>query len=116
MLEIVPDLLEGMKDNASESAPDILAAFSQVLMDIFSEFLDAELPEYIRLLTLMVGAFSKEMSREVPPGQLGNLPETSQQMSEVRPEFPLHLKCKVKGRDCDLVTVKSTDALPPKIK
>jgi hypothetical protein len=52
MLEIVPDLLEQMKDTASESAPDILAASSQVLMDIFSEFLDAEPPEYIRFLTL----------------------------------------------------------------
>jgi hypothetical protein len=52
MLEIVSDLLEEMKDETSESAPDILSASSQVLVDIFSEFAETDLPTYIRPLTL----------------------------------------------------------------
>lgn len=52
MLEIVPDLREEVKDDSSESAPDILAKSSQVLLEIFSEFSEEELPAYIRALTL----------------------------------------------------------------
>ena len=52
MLVIVSDLLEDIKDDFSESAPDILAASSQVLLDIFSEYMESELPSYIRPLTL----------------------------------------------------------------
>ena len=52
MLVIVSDLLEDIKDDLSESAPDILAASSQVLLDIFSEYVESELPSYIRPLTL----------------------------------------------------------------
>lgn len=52
MLEIVSELLEAMKDENSESAPDILAASSRVLMDIFSECLSEELPSYMRPLSL----------------------------------------------------------------
>ena len=52
MLGIVSDLLENLKDDHAESAPDILAASSQVLLDIFSECAEQELPSYIRPLTL----------------------------------------------------------------
>lgn len=52
MLSIVYDLLEELKDDDSESAPDILAASSQVLIDIFEEYGGRELPTYIRTLTL----------------------------------------------------------------
>lgn len=52
MLEIVSDLLEALKDDGSENAPDILAASSQVLLDIFTEYAGTELPDYIRTLTL----------------------------------------------------------------
>lgn len=52
MLPIVSDLLEELKDDNSESAPDILARSSQVLMDIFSAYCEGELPDYIRLLSL----------------------------------------------------------------
>ncbi len=52
MLDIVNNLLEEMKDDDSESAPDILAASSNVLVSIFSEFTSEALPEYIRPLTL----------------------------------------------------------------
>ena len=52
MLAIVADLLEELKDDTAESAPDILAASSQVLLEIFSECTEEKLPHYIRPLTL----------------------------------------------------------------
>lgn len=52
MLEIVPELLELMKNDEQDSAPDILKASSQILMDIFKEYGPAELPKYIRTLSL----------------------------------------------------------------
>ena len=50
MLEIIPDLIDQIKDEDTE-APDILMYSSQVIVDIISEFC-AEPPEYIRPLTL----------------------------------------------------------------
>ena len=41
-----------MKNDEQDSAPDILKASSQILMDIFKEYGPAELPEYIRALSL----------------------------------------------------------------
>lgn len=52
MLPIVNDLLEDLKDDDSESAPDILAKSSQVLFDIFTEYCEREVPDYVRLLSL----------------------------------------------------------------
>jgi hypothetical protein len=52
MLEIVPDLLEEMKSDESESAPDILKASSNVIVSIFNEFTEGEVPKYIRHLDL----------------------------------------------------------------
>lgn len=52
MLNIVSDLLEDMKAEDAESTPDILAASSQVLMNIFKEYEGEKLPSYIRVLTL----------------------------------------------------------------
>lgn len=70
MLEVVSDLLEEMKDDASESAPDILAASSQVLLGIFSTCTENELPSYMRPLTLedyfsekVTGRYARETIR-----------------------------------------------------
>lgn len=52
MLDLVPELLEQMKDDEQDSAPDILKTSSQVLMEIFEEYGPEELPEYIRTLSL----------------------------------------------------------------
>ncbi len=51
MLDIVPELLEEIKSDVSESAPDILAYSSNVIIDILSEYVD-QLPNYVRKLTL----------------------------------------------------------------
>lgn len=52
MLEIVSDLTERLKDDEEESAPDILAESSHVLLEIFNEYSDDNVPNYIRPLTL----------------------------------------------------------------
>ena len=70
MLEVVSDLLEEMKDDSSESAPDILAASSQVLLGIFSACTENDLPSYMRPLTLedyfsekVTGRYARETIR-----------------------------------------------------
>lgn len=50
MFQKVPDLIEEMKSDDTESAPDILAASSEIIVDIIKEF--SSLPEYIRPLSL----------------------------------------------------------------
>ena len=52
MLGIVSELLEEMKSDESESAPDILAESSRVLEEIFRDYAEAPWPNYIRQLTL----------------------------------------------------------------
>lgn len=52
MLGIVSELLEEMKSDESESAPDILAESSRVLEEIFREYAEAPWPNYIHQLTL----------------------------------------------------------------
>ena len=52
MLSIIPDLLEMLKEDDSEGAPDILEASSKIIYDILLEHASCELPSYIRLLTL----------------------------------------------------------------
>ena len=52
MMDAVPELLEIMKSDESESAPDILAISSQIIVEIMREHSGSELPEYIRELSL----------------------------------------------------------------
>ncbi len=51
MLDIVPNLLDEIKSDESESAPDILAYSSAIITDILTEYA-GELPPYARTLTL----------------------------------------------------------------
>ena len=51
MIEIVQNLLEELKDEDAESAPDILKYSSKVIVDILNEYSDV-IPEYIRELSL----------------------------------------------------------------
>ena len=52
MIERIPDLLELMKDDESESAPDILQVSSLIIVEIMRDSLDCSLPSYIRQLSL----------------------------------------------------------------
>ena len=51
MLDIVPELIDQLKDDESENAPDILKVSSEVIVAIISEYVDDK-PEYIRELSL----------------------------------------------------------------
>ena len=82
MFDIVPDLLEELKDDNSESAPDILAASSEVLMGIFSDFADQELPFYIRSLTLD-DYFSEKVTGSYVIKAIRNAWETSRSSFEI---------------------------------
>lgn len=52
MLEIVAELLEKMKSDDSECAPDILAESSRVLVELIQMYSETPCPSYIRPLTL----------------------------------------------------------------
>ena len=82
MLGIVSDLLEGLKDDQSESAPDILAASSQVLLDIFSEYAEQELPFYIRPLNLE-DYFSEKVTGSYAIKTIRNAWQTSRSSFEI---------------------------------
>lgn len=51
MLDIIPNLIEALKDEESDRAPDILKYSSEIIVDIINEYADA-LPDYIRPLSL----------------------------------------------------------------
>lgn len=50
MFDIIPDLIETMKSDESESAPDILKYSSEIIVAMISEYENT--PEYIRPLSL----------------------------------------------------------------
>ena len=52
MLEVVPDLLEEIKCDENESAPDILAVSSAIIVSIIKEHTEEDLPAFVRELTL----------------------------------------------------------------
>ena len=52
MLEVVPDLLEEIKCDENESAPDILAVSSAIIISIIKEHTEEDLPAFVRELTL----------------------------------------------------------------
>ena len=52
MLEIIPDMVRDMKDEESESGPDIIERASEVLFSIINEYATVEVPEYIRKINI----------------------------------------------------------------
>ena len=82
MLEIVSDLLEEMKSDESESAPDILAESSRILTDIFREYSKEDCPEYIRLLTLE-DYFSERVTGSYAIKTIRNAWDTSRSSFEI---------------------------------
>ncbi len=82
MLGIVSNLLEEMKSDESESAPDILAESSRVLIEIFQEYLQEDCPEYIRLLTLE-DYFSEKVTGSYAIQTIRNAWETSRSSFDI---------------------------------
>lgn len=52
MMDVLPDLLEELKADDSESGPDILEVSSQIIIDIMQEHYKEPLPSYVRPLSL----------------------------------------------------------------
>lgn len=83
MLDIVPELLEEIKNDEADSAPDILQASSQVLLEIFQEYSPEALPDYIRLLTLE-DYFSEKVTGSFAIQTIRSAWETSRDSFEIR--------------------------------
>ena len=86
MLEVAADLLERMKDDASESAPDILAASSRVLGDLFAAHAPGPLPPYVRPLTLD-DYFSEKVTGSYAIKTIRDAWATSRASFDVSPRF-----------------------------
>lgn len=82
MLEVVPDLLEQMKDDEAESAPDILAESSRIIADIIQEYAEKDVPEYIRELSLD-DYFSERVTGSYAIKTIKNAWKTSQASFEI---------------------------------
>lgn len=82
MLEIVDQLREEMKSDTVESAPDILAASSQVFQELFVQYGEGELPSYIRPLTLE-DYFSEKVTGSYAIKTIRNAWQTSRDSFEI---------------------------------
>lgn len=82
MLDVVPELLEIMKSDESESAPDILAVSSQIIVEIMRGHSDTELPDYIRELSLE-DYFSERVTGSYAIKTIKNAWKTSQASFDV---------------------------------
>lgn len=60
MLDVVPNLIDEMKNEEAETAPDILGMSSQILVSIIQEYIK-KLPSYVRVLSLE-SYFSEEVT------------------------------------------------------
>ena len=78
------ELLELMKDDEQDEAPDILKASSQVLMNIFKEYGPETLPEYIRVLSLE-DYFSEKVTGSYAIKTIQNAWKTSKDSFEIYP-------------------------------
>lgn len=82
MLDVVPELLEIMKSDEAESAPDILSISSQIIVEIMREYSEQELPTYIRELTLD-DYFSERVTGSYAIKTIRNAWKTSQASFEI---------------------------------
>ncbi len=81
MIGIVQGLLEELKNEDAESAPDILYYSSKVIVDILGEYSDA-LPEYIRVLSLE-NYFSEQVTGKYAIKTIRNAWKTSKESFKI---------------------------------
>jgi len=84
MLDIIPNMVEQMKDDDSESAPDILAVSSKVIVEIVKEH-NENIPQYIRELSLE-DYFSEHVTGKHAKKTIINAWKTSPKSFEVLPK------------------------------
>ena len=82
MLEVVPELMEQIKSDEAESAPDILAASSAIIVSIIREYIKGDLPAFVRELTLD-DYFSERVTGSYAIKAICNAWKTSQTSFEI---------------------------------
>lgn len=84
MLERIPDLIEEMRDDNAESAPDILAISSEIIVEIIGKYSDA-VPSYIRNLSLE-DYFSEHVTGKYAKTNIINAWKTSPKSFVIQPK------------------------------
>ena len=84
MLETLPNLIEEMRAEETESAPDILKYSSEIIVDIINEFSEIT-PEYIRNLSLE-NYFSEQVTGKYAIKTIRNAWKTSRKSFTVIPK------------------------------
>lgn len=82
MLEVVPELMEQIKSDEAESAPDILSASSAIIVSIIREYTEGDLPSFVRELTLD-DYFSERVTGSYAIKAICNAWKTSQTSFEI---------------------------------
>ena len=82
MLNIVPDLIAELKSDDSESAPDVLAISSKIIVDILNEYHDSKLPSFVKQVTLE-DYFSEKVTGKYAIKTIQNAWKTSSKSFEV---------------------------------
>lgn len=84
MLEVIPDLIEQLRAEETESAPDILKFSSEIIVDIINRFAEAT-PKYIKTLSLE-NYFSEQVTGKYAIKTIRNAWKTSRKSFMVIPK------------------------------
>lgn len=84
MLEIIPDLIEQLRSEDTESAPDILKFSSEIIVDIINQFAEST-PEYIKPLSLE-NYFSEQVTGKYAIKTIRNAWKTSPKSFKIIPK------------------------------
>ena len=81
MLEVIPDLIEQLRAEETESAPDILKFSSEIIVDIINQFAEST-PKYIKTLSLE-NYFSEQVTGKYAIKTIKNAWKTSRKSFKV---------------------------------
>lgn len=84
MLEVIPDLIEQLRAEETESAPDILKFSSEIIVDIINQFAETT-PKYIKSLSLE-NYFSEQVTGKYAIKTIRNAWKTSRKSFMVIPK------------------------------
>ena len=84
MLEVIPDLIEQLRAEETESAPDILKFSSEIIVDIINQFAETT-PKYIKSLSLE-NYFSEQVTGKYAIKTIRNAWKTSKKSFVVIPK------------------------------
>lgn len=84
MLEVIPDLIEQLRAEETESAPDILKFSSEIIVDIINQFAETT-PKYIKTLSLE-NYFSEQVTGKYAIKTIRNAWKTSRKSFMVIPK------------------------------